>query len=154
MTTNIENRLAELGIKIPEAATPVANYVTTQLSGNMLFVSGQLPLIDGKPVSTGKLGTEVSLEEGKRAARACAINLLAQAQHALGNLAKIQKVVKITAFVAADPTFYDIPQVANGASDLLVEILGDAGKHTRSAVGIAVLPMNVPIEIEAIFEVK
>lgn len=153
MTNNIENRLAALGITIPEAATPVANYVTTQLTGNMLFVSGQLPLVDGKPVITGKLGAEVSLEDGKRAAKACAINLLAQARNALGDLSKIRKVVKITAFVAADSSFYDIPQVANGASDLFVDILGDAGKHSRSAIGISVLPMNVPVEIEAIFEV-
>jgi len=153
MSATIQNRLGELGISLPAAATPVANYVTTVRSGNQLYISGQLPFEDGKLVTIGKVGDTASAADAKKAARICAINLLAQAQAALGDLAKIRRVNKITAFVAVDPDFTDIPQVANGASDLLVEVLGEAGKHARSAVGVAALPMNAPVEVEAIFEI-
>ncbi|AQS41446.1 MAG: Endoribonuclease [Candidatus Tokpelaia hoelldobleri] len=152
MSATIQSRLEKLGITLPAAATPVANYVTTVRSGNLLYISGQLPLENGKLATVGKVGNTANADDAKKAARICAINLLAQAQAALGDLAKIKRVSKITVFVAVDPNFTDIPQVANGASDLLVEVLGDAGKHARSAVGVAALPMNAPVEVEAIFE--
>ncbi|WP_297323283.1 RidA family protein [uncultured Bartonella sp.] len=153
MSDTIENRLTKLGIKIPAAVQPVANYVTARKCGNQLYISGQLPLNEGKPVAIGKVGRTVSGEQAKKSAEACAINILAQAQAALGDLNKIKQVIKVTAFVAADPNFTDIPQVANGASDLFVNVLGEAGKHARSAVGVAALPMDVPVEVEAILEV-
>ncbi|WP_295895997.1 RidA family protein [uncultured Bartonella sp.] len=153
MSNTIENRLNELNITIPAAVQPVANYVTSKQSGNQLYISGQLPLKNGKPVAIGKVGRTVSAEQAKKSAEACAINILAQAKAALGDLSKIKKVIKVTAFVATDPNFTDIPQVANGASDLFVNVLGEAGKHARSAVGVTALPMDVPVEVEAILEI-
>ncbi|GAA5108889.1 RidA family protein [Bartonella jaculi] len=153
MTDTIESRLKHFGIILPEAAQPIANYVTTSQSGQQLFISGQLPLFNGKPIAIGKVGTTVSPEQAKKSAEVCMINILAQIKTALGDLNKIKRVVKITVFVAADPHFTDIPLVANGASDLLVNILGEAGKHARSAVGVASLPMDVPVEVEAIIEI-
>ncbi|EJF81817.1 RidA family protein [Bartonella doshiae] len=153
MTNSIENNLKNLGITLPEATQPIANYVTASQSGNQLFISGQLPLYDGKPIATGKVGATVSAEEAKKAAEVCALNILAQIKAFLGDLKDIKRVVKMTVFVAVDPHFTDIPLVANGASDLLTHILGDAGKHARSAVGVTSLPMNVPVEIEAIIEI-
>lgn len=153
MTNTIEGCLKKLGITLPEATQPIANYVTVSQSGNQLFISGQLPLLDGKPIATGKVGATVSAEQAKKSAETCALNILAQIKAALGDLNRIKRVVKITVFVAVDPHFTDIPLVANGASDLLVNILGEAGKHARSAVGVASLPMNVPVEVEAIIEV-
>lgn len=153
MSDTIESRLQKFGISIPEAMQPVANYVTAARFGNQLFISGQLPLISGKPVAVGKVGRTVSVEQAKKSAEACAINILAQAKAALGTLEKIKQVVKVTAFVATDPNFTDIPLVANGASDLFVNILGDAGKHARSAIGVSSLPMDVPVEVEAILEI-
>ncbi len=153
MSETIDSRLQKLGIEIPEAVQPVANYVTAVRSGNQLFISGQLPLSGGKPVAVGKVGRTVSPAQAKKSAEACAINILAQAKAALGSLDKIKRVVKVTAFVAADPNFTDIPQIANGASDLFVNVLGEIGKHARSAVGVAALPMDVPVEVEAILEV-
>ncbi|MGF7157843.1 RidA family protein [Bartonella heixiaziensis] len=153
MTDTIESHLKHFGITLPEAAQPIANYVTTSQSGNQLFISGQLPLFNGKPIAIGKVGATVSAEQAKKSAEVCAINILAQIKTALSNLNKIKRVVKITVFVAADPHFTDIPLVANGASDLFVNILGEAGKHARSAVGVASLPMDVPVEVEAIIEI-
>ncbi|WP_455474634.1 RidA family protein [Bartonella sp. B30(2025)] len=153
MTNFIESSLKKFGITIPEATQSIANYVTTSQSGNLFFISGQLPLLDGKPVATGKVGATVSVEQAKKSAEICAINILAQIKAALGDLNKIKKIVKITVFVAADTHFTDIPLVANGASDLLTNIFGEAGKHTRSAIGVATLPMDVPVEIEAIIEI-
>ncbi|UXN04458.1 RidA family protein [Bartonella sp. HY406] len=153
MSDLISQRLSDLGITIPQAAVPVANYVTYAQSGNQLFISGQLPLKDGKLLATGKVGQDVTIEDAKKAAEACAINVLAQAQAALGDLNKIKRVVKIVVFVASAPDFYDIPQAANGASDLFVNVLGEAGKHARSAVGAASLPLNATVEVEAILEI-
>ncbi|ATP12214.1 hypothetical protein BHOIPH791_13000 [Bartonella henselae] len=153
MTNAIENHLKNFGMTLPEATQPIANYVTASQSSNQLFISGQLPLFDGKPVATGKVGATVSTEQAKKSAEVCALNILAQIKAALGDLNKIKRVVKITVFVAVDPHFTDIPLVANGASDLLVNILGDAGKHARSAIGVASLPMDVPVEVEAIIEI-
>lgn len=152
MSDTIESRLEKLGVTIPEAMQPVANYVTSVKSGNQLFISGQLPLSNGKPIAVGKVGTTVTAEQAKKSAQACAINVLAQAKAALGDLNNIKRIVKITVFVAADPNFTDIAQAANGASDFFVNILGDAGKHARSAIGVACLPMDVPVEVEAIIE--
>ncbi|MBQ0708482.1 MULTISPECIES: RidA family protein [unclassified Ochrobactrum] len=153
MTDTIDSRLKNLGISIPEAAAPAANYVPFAQSGSLLLTSGQLPLEGGKLVHTGQIGDELTVAHGQAAARACAINILAQAKAALGDLGRIKRVVKITAFVASTPDFVEQHLVANGASDLLVAVLGDAGKHARSAVGVASLPLNAPVEIEAIIEV-
>ncbi|MCZ2328371.1 RidA family protein [Bartonella sp. F02] len=153
MTNSIENRLTKLGISIPEATQPVANYITTSQNGHQLFISGQLPLSNGKLVAIGKVGATVNIEQAKQSAEICAINILAQIKTALGDLSKIKRITKINVFVAVDPNFTDIPLVANGASDLFVNILGETGKHARSAVGVASLPMNAPVEIEAIIEV-
>jgi len=153
MTTHIETRLSELGITLPQAQAPVANYVTAVKTGGQLFISGQLPLKDGMLVATGKVGAEVDPQTAQEAAKYCAINILAQAKAALGDLSKIRRLVKLTAFVAADPAFTAVPAVVNGASDLMVNVLGEAGKHARSAVGVAVLPLDAPVEIEAIIEI-
>ncbi|WP_336288473.1 MULTISPECIES: RidA family protein [unclassified Bartonella] len=153
MTNSIESYLQKFNITIPEATQPVANYVTASQSGNQLFISGQLPLLDKKPVAIGKVGATVSVEQAKKSAEACAINILAQIKAAIGDLNKIKRIIKITVFVAVDPNFTDIPLVANGASDLLTKILGEAGKHARSAIGVVALPMDVPVEVEAIIEI-
>ncbi|NKC50573.1 RidA family protein [Ochrobactrum cytisi] len=153
MTDTIDSRLKNLGISIPEAAAPAANYVPFAQSGSLLLTSGQLPLEGGKLVHTGQIGDELTVAHGQAAARACAVNILARAKAALGDLGRIKRIVKITAFVASTPDFVEQHLVANGASDLLVAVLGDAGKHARSAVGVASLPLNAPVEIEAIIEV-
>ncbi|MBX4336254.1 RidA family protein [Bartonella raoultii] len=153
MVDPIEKQLQKLEITLPEATQPIANYVTVSQSGNQLFVSGQLPLINGTPIVTGKVGATVSTEQAKKAAEICALNILAQIKETLGDLKRIKHIIKITAFVAVDPYFTDIPLVANGASDLLVNIFGEAGKHARSAIGVTSLPLNVPVEIEAIVEI-
>ncbi|WP_455477392.1 RidA family protein [Bartonella sp. B41] len=153
MTNLIDNNLKKFDITIPKATQPIANYVTVSQSGNQLFISGQLPLVDGNPVAVGKVGKTVNTEQAKKSAEVCAINILAQVKATLGNLNKIKKVVKITVFVSVDPSFTNIPLVANGASDLLIKILGEAGKHARSAIGVTSLPMDVPVEIEAIVEI-
>lgn len=153
MTDTIDSRLADLGITLPEAAAPAANYVPFAQSGNLLLTSGQLPLENGKLILTGQLGSGLTVAQGQTAARACAINVLAQAKAALGDLNRIKRVVKITVFVSSTADFTEQHLVANGASDLLVNVLGDAGKHARSAVGVASLPLNAPVEVEAIIEV-
>jgi enamine deaminase RidA (YjgF/YER057c/UK114 family) len=154
MTNSIANRLLELGIEIPVAAAPAANYLTFARVGNLVFTAGQLPLIDGKLMMTGVLGRDLDASDGQKAARQCAINILAQLQAAIGNLENIVRVVKITSFVASTHDFTTQHLVTNGASDLLVAVLGDKGKHARSAVGVASLPLNAPVEIEAIVEVR
>lgn len=154
MAGAMEKRLAELGISLPPAPAPVANYVPTVIVGDLLFVSGQISRGgDGKTI-TGKLGAGVDIPLGREAARVCALNILAQAQAALGTLDRIARIVKLTGFVNAASTFVDHPQVVNGASDLLVEILGDRGRHTRSAVGVAGLPLDAAVEVEAIIAIS
>lgn len=153
MSNSIEKRLQELGVTLPAAAAPAANYVPYMKSGNLLLTSGQLPLSGGKLVVTGLLGRDTDVAGGKQAARACAINILAQAKAALGDLEQIVRVVKITVFVASDASFTDQHLVANGASDFLVEVLGERGRHARAAVGVASLPLNAAVEIEAIIEI-
>jgi enamine deaminase RidA (YjgF/YER057c/UK114 family) len=155
MTETIESRLQSLGITLPEPAAPAANYLPFKRSGNLLYISGQLPLGPGGLTHTGKLGSEIPVEEGQAAARQCAINILAQARMALdGDLEKIVQIVRITGFVAAPPEFTDHHLVVNGASDFLVEVLGDRGKHARAAVGMAALPLNASVEVDAIIEVE
>ena len=153
MAATVESKLAELGITLPAAAAPAANYVPFMRTGNLLFTAGQLPLRDGKLIATGLLGRDLDTAAGKEAAKQCAVNILAQAKAALGDLGKIARIVKITVFVASMPDFTEQHLVANGASDLLATVLGDAGKHARSAVGTACLPLNAPVEVEAIIEV-
>jgi enamine deaminase RidA (YjgF/YER057c/UK114 family) len=154
MATAPETRLTELGLSLPVPAAAVANYVPFVVTGSLLFVSGQLPLEDGKPMVQGRLGADVSLEDGVRAARLCALNLLAQARAACrGDLGRVRRLVRMTAYVAGTADFTDQPKVVNGASDLMVQVLGEAGRHARVAVGVASLPLNVAVEIEAIFEI-
>ncbi len=145
----VEARLSELGIILPKAAAPVASYVPTVESGNILFISGQLPFIDGE-LETGKCGEDRDLSDAQAAARACGLMLVAQMKAALGNLSRIKRIVKLGVFVASSSDFTDQPKVANGASDIMVEIFGDIGKHTRSAVSVPVLPLNALVEIDAI----
>lgn len=152
----VEQRLAELGIALPQAAAPVANYVPAVLSGNLLVISGQLALVDGKvlPAHRGKLGAGVSDSDGKAAARICAINLLAQAKAALGgDLGRIRRCIRLGGFINATPDFPSLPVIMNGASDLMVEALGDAGRHARTTIGVAQLPLDCAVEVEAMFEV-
>ncbi|MHB2265097.1 RidA family protein [Aliihoeflea sp. PC F10.4] len=153
MTDTINSRLEKLGISLPQAAAPAANYLPFTVSGDMLFTSGQLPLKDGALVAKGRVGGSLDVATAQEAARYCAINVLAQAKAALGDLERIARVVKITVFVASEPDFTEQHLVANGASNLLVEVLGEAGKHARSAVGVASLPLDAAVEVEAIFEI-
>lgn len=153
IVNTIESRLEELGIALPVAAAPAANYVPYVLSGNLLHLSGQLPMENGKLAVTGLVGRDVDVPGARRAAELCAINLLAQAKAALGDLTRIRRVVKIQGFVASTPDFTEQHLVLNGASDLLVSVLGDAGRHARAAVGMAALPLNAAVEVDAIIEV-
>ncbi|MGQ7792945.1 RidA family protein [Faunimonas sp. B44] len=153
MAETIADRLGRLGIVLPALAAPVANYLPWSLQGDLLFVSGQLPLSEGKVAVRGKLGESVSVEDGRRAARLCAVNILAQAQAALGDLERVRAIVRIGVFVASVPDFVEQHVVANGASDLLVEVLGDAGRHARAAVGMSALPLDAAVEVEAVIAV-
>jgi enamine deaminase RidA (YjgF/YER057c/UK114 family) len=150
MNGKVEARLASLGVTLPQAPNPVANYVPSLLSGNLLFISGQISKGPDGSVIKGRLGAELNLEQGRAAARACALAILAQAKAAIGDLDRIKQVVKLTGFVAATPDFAEHPQVINGASDLMVEVLEEAGRHTRAAVGVASLPMGCAVEVDAI----
>lgn len=145
-------RLAELGITLPKPAAPVASYVPVVVHGGMAYVSGQIAFVDGK-VMTGRLGENVSLEDGQTAARACALMILAQLQ-AAGLLEQVERIVKLGAFVSSTPDFYDHPKVANGASDLMEQVFGGAGQHARAAVGVAALPLNAAVEVDAIVALK
>lgn len=149
---SIEDRLAELNITLPEAAAPAANYVPFVISGNQLYISGQIPMGANGLEYIGKLGDNTSVEDGQAAARLCAVNILAQAKSALGDLEKIKRLVKLVGFVNSTPDFTDQPKIINGASDFMVAVLEDKGPHARSAVGVAALPFGVAVEIEAIIE--
>lgn len=145
----IQHRLAELGIELPAAAAPVAAYVPVVVAGNLAHVSGQLPFVGGQLV-TGRLGEDVSLEQGYAAARACGLMILAQLHAALGSLDRVERIVKLGAFVNSTTDFTDQPKVANGASELMAEVFGEAGKHARSAVGVPILPLGAAVEVDAI----
>lgn len=145
-------RLAELGLELPAVAAPVAAYVPAVVTGNLVFTAGQLPFADGALLATGKVGAEVTAEEGAQLARQCALNALAAADSAIGSLDRVTRVVKAVVFVNSAPGFTGAPTVANGGSELLGEIFGDAGKHARSAVGVAELPLDAPVELELILE--
>lgn len=151
---SIENRLVELGLSIPEPAAPVANYVPFVQTGSLLSISGQIPIKDGTPVFVGTVGAEISVEDAGAAARLCAINLIAQMKAACnGNLDRVERVVKLGGFVNGVNGFGGQPQIINAASDLMVEVFGDRGRHSRSAVGVNGLPLNVPVEIDALVEI-
>ena len=152
MTTHIDRKLEELGLTLPQAAAPVAAYVPAVEAGGLLHVSGQLPFRDGQVV-TGRLGDGVSLEDGQDAAQRCGLMLVAQLKAALGDLSRVKRIVKLGVFVNSTPDFTDQPKVANGASELMVALFGDAGRHARSAVGVAVLPLGAAVEVDAIVEV-
>jgi enamine deaminase RidA (YjgF/YER057c/UK114 family) len=149
-----EERLAALGLSLPPVVAPLAAYVPAVRTGSFVYTAGQLPVVEGQLLSTGKVGTDVGAAEAAALARTCALNALAAAASAAGGLSEIKRIVKLTGFVASAPDFTGQPQVVNGASELLLEIFGEAGRHARSAVGTAVLPLNAPVEIELIVEVK
>ena len=150
----IEQRLAELGITLPSAPAPAGNYVASLKVGNLLYVSGAICLVDGQMTHTGKVGAERDIAYGQAAARICALNLLAVAKSALGDLDLIEQVIQLNGFVNGVPGFADSPAVINGASDLMVEILGERGRHTRAAVAVTGLPKDTTVEIQAVFAVK
>jgi enamine deaminase RidA (YjgF/YER057c/UK114 family) len=152
--TRPAERLAELGLTLPPVAVPVAAYVPAVRSGDLVYTSGQLPTVDGKLPAAGKVGDEVSATDAAGLARTCALNALAAAASAAGGLDQIRRIVKVTGFVASAPGFSGQPQVINGASELFIEVFGEDGKHARSAVGVAELPLNAPVEVELIAEVR
>jgi enamine deaminase RidA (YjgF/YER057c/UK114 family) len=155
MAGSVEQKLASLGITLPTPAAPIANYVPSVMAGNILVVSGQVCFgSDGKLVAKGQLGGSVSIEDGTRAARACAINLLAQVKGAIGDLDRIERVVRLGGFINSAPGFGDGPKVMNGASDLMVEVLGDKGRHARTTVGVSALPAEAAVEVEGMFLIK
>lgn len=154
MAGTVEEKLRSLGIALPTPAAPVANYVPFVRTGNQLVVSGQLCFgPDGKLVATGQLGGSISMEDGQKAARACAINLIAQVKAAVGDLDKVVRVVRLGGFINSAPGYGDGPKVMNGASDLMVEVFGDKGRHARSTVGVSALPAGAAVEVEGLFEV-
>ena len=155
MTANIAKRLEELGIELPDAAAPVANYVPFSQEGSLVFISGQLPIENGSLLFTGIVGDTIDADEANKAARQCAVNIIAQLRSACGgDLDRVRRIVKIGGFVAARPDFTDYPKVVNGASDLLVDVFGESGRHARAAVGCPSLPLNAPVEIEAIASIS
>ena len=154
MAGQVDKKLADLGIVLPTPASPVANYVPFVRIGSLLFVSGQICFDgQGKLVAKGKVGGNVTIEDGQKAARACAINLLAQVKAALGDLDRVARVVRLGGFINSEPTFLEGPKVMNGASDLVVEVFGDKGRHARTTVGVASLPADASVEVEGMFEV-
>ena len=150
----IESRLVELGVTLPSPPMPVASYVPSTISGNIVFISGQIPIADGAIKYIGKLGVDVPLEAGQAAAQLCAINVLAQLKAAIGDLDRVTRCLKLGVFINAAPDYTQQPEVANGASDLFAAVFGDAGKHARAAVGMGSLPRGVAVEVDAIFEIK
>jgi enamine deaminase RidA (YjgF/YER057c/UK114 family) len=153
MSGEIEARLATLGLELPPALSPVANYVPFLISGDHLFISGQVSMAGDGTIVKGQLGGGVSVEAGAAAARICALNVLAQTKSALGTLDRVAQVVKVTGFVCASADFADHPKVINGASDLMVEVFGDKGRHTRAAVGVASLPLGSAVEVDAVLRI-
>jgi len=155
VTSSIQDRLLELGVHLPAAPAPAANYLPAVRTGQLLFIAGQVPVQDGQVQYLGKVGAELSVEDGQRAARLCAINVLAQVAQALGgDLDRVVRCVRVGGFVNAVPGFTEHPKVVNGASDFLVAVFGEAGKHARTAVGAGSLPRGVAVEVEAVFEIR
>jgi enamine deaminase RidA (YjgF/YER057c/UK114 family) len=148
-----EERIAELGLELPPVVQPLAAYVPTARTGSLVYTAGQVPVVKGELAAMGKVGAEVSAEQAVQLARICALNVIAAIKAEVGELSRVTRIVKVVGFVASAPDFYGQPQVINGASELLGEVFGDAGKHARSAVGVAVLPLNAPVEVEAIAEI-
>ena len=148
-----EERLAELGLAVPEVPTPVAVYLPAVRTGNYIFTSGQLPMRDGQLIATGKVGGEITAEQAVECARQCALNAIAAVRAEIGDLSKIKRIVKVVAFVASTDDFTGQPGVANGASELFGAVFGDVGRHARSAVGVSVLPLDAPVEVELLVEV-
>ena len=149
-----EDKIRELGLEIPDVVAPLASYVPTARSGAYVYTSGQLPIAKGELGATGKVGAEVDPERAAELAKVCALNAIAAVRAEIGELSKVKRIVKVVGFVASAPDFYGQPQVINGASDLLGEVFGDAGRHARSAVGVAVLPLNAPVEVEIVVAVS
>jgi enamine deaminase RidA (YjgF/YER057c/UK114 family) len=143
----IEERLTELGIELPQAAAPIASYVPVHVAGELAFVAGQVPIADGKPTIVGTVGKDVTLEQAQESARRCALQALAALRNALGSLDRVAAIAKLDVFVAAAKGFVDVSKVANGASDVLVDVFGEAGKHARVAVGVRTLPLGAPVEV-------
>jgi enamine deaminase RidA (YjgF/YER057c/UK114 family) len=154
MTESPEERLAALGLELPSVPAPLAAYVPATRTGRYVYTAGQLPMVDGKLLMTGKVGAEVTAAEAAALARTAALNALAAVASVSGSLSAVARVIKLTGFVASDPSFTGQPQVINGASELLLEVFGEAGRHARSAVGTAVLPFDAPVEVELIVEVS
>jgi enamine deaminase RidA (YjgF/YER057c/UK114 family) len=150
----VEQKIADLGLVLPETSKPLAAYIPAVQTGNLIFTSGQLPMVDGKLPMTGKVGAEVTAEQAKALAETCALNALAAIKMVIGDLDKIKRVVKVVGFVASAPDFTAQPAVVNGASEFLGAVLGDKGIHARSAVGVAVLPLDAPVEVELIVEIS
>lgn len=150
--SRVEQRLTELGYVLPEVATPAGSYLPAKISGNLVFTAGQIPLVEGKLIATGKLGAAINAEQGAAIAERCALNALAAIKSVLGDLDRVTQVVKVVGFVASVPEFTAQPTVINGASEFLQKVFGDAGKHARSAVGVPVLPLDAPVEVELIVE--
>lgn len=154
MSGRIEARLRELGVELPQATAPMANYVPFTLAGTLVFVAGQISQWNGRPRHVGKLGGGIGIEDGRDAARLCALNILTHLRTACGgDLDRVRRVAQLRGFVNCTPDFTDMPEVVNGASDLMVEIFGDPGRHARAAVGVASLPAGVAVEVEAVFEI-
>lgn len=149
-----EDRLAELGLALPDVVTPAGAYIPAQRSGNHVYTAGQVPMRDGTLVHTGKVGAEVSLEQAAQCAEQCALNAIAALKSVVGELSAVKQIVKVVGFVASAPEFTAQPKVVNGASELLGAVFGDAGTHARSAVGVAALPLDAPVEVELIAEVE
>ncbi|TIW43641.1 MAG: RidA family protein [Mesorhizobium sp.] len=149
-----QTRLIELGLKIPTAPIPAANYVPFRLCGNILYLAGQVPRVDGKSAYVGTLGNGISLEDAQKAARICGLNILSQIKAAIGDLDEVSSVIRLVGYVASTPSFKEQHLVMNGASDLMVEVFGEAGKHARTSLGVAALPQGVPVEVEATIELK
>ncbi|WP_312809547.1 RidA family protein [Agrobacterium cavarae] len=155
MTSSFEARILELGLELPRPPQSLANYVATYMTGSLLFISGQLCIgVDGKLVASGSVSEDVSLEDGALAARAAAINVLAQARAALGSLDRVKQIVRLGGFIAAPTSFADHARIMNGASDLMVEVFGEQGRHTRSTIGVASLPLQAAVEVEALIEIQ
>lgn len=152
--TTPEERITRLGLQLPDVVAPLASYVPAVRTGSLVYTSGQVPFVEGEPIVTGKVGAEVTVEQAQEAARVCALNAIAALKAEVGELSRVARIVKVVGFVASAPDFVEQPQVVNGASDLLGEVFGEAGRHARSAVGVAVLPRDVPVEVELIAEIR